>query len=541
MSALGEGAAAAAGVAALVTSVRWLRVAQREHYLPGSVSRFAWRWWTIVPLNSVLLLLALAGLGISFRYPVGAFATALVALVAPIGLGLRGRTSRLAWTRRLRTLAAAYLVLGAAAVAAGVAAGAPAPAAAAAALGAAIVLDAALAVLAPLESRLAGRHVERAAGKVARVKPRIVAITGSYGKTSTKGYVAHLLSGALEVVASPASYNNRAGLARTVNERLVPGTEVLVAEMGAYGPGEIAAMCRFLPPEIAVITAIGPVHLERFGSLDRTLAAKAEITGHARAIVLAVDDERLAGLADRLEREGRHVVRCSARDRAADVCVVFEEPGEPAGPGGGPASPADLGELACHLKGERAGGVEVTRAALPPALSNVACAVAVALELGLPASDIVPKLASLPVPANRLQSYRAEAGFEILDDTFNSNPAGAEMALGLLAALGAPGGRRVVVTPGMVELGGEQARENARFASRCATVATDVVVVARTNRRALLRGLADREPGAGHAGAAAGPAVVVVDNREDAVRWLRGRLGAGDAVLYENDLPDHFP
>ena len=117
-----------------------------------------------------------------------------------------------------------------------------------------------------------------------------IVLGGSYGKTSTKGYLAHLLAGRYSVVASPRSFNNRAGLARTVNELLVPGTDVLIAEMGAYGPGEIAELCRWLPPEVAVITAIGPVHLERFKSLDRTLAAKAEITVGAETVVLNVDD-----------------------------------------------------------------------------------------------------------------------------------------------------------------------------------------------------------------------------------------------------------
>ena len=82
---------------------------------------------------------------------------------------------------------------------------------------------------------------------------------------------------ALNVVASPASFNNRAGLARTINEHLAPGTDVLVAEMGTYGPGEIRDMCRFVPPDIAAITAIGPVHLERMRSEDRITEAKSEI------------------------------------------------------------------------------------------------------------------------------------------------------------------------------------------------------------------------------------------------------------------------
>ena len=131
----------------------------------------------------------------------------------------------------------------------------------------------------------------------------VVGVTGSYGKTTTKNYIAFLLAGDRAVLASPRSYNNRAGLSRTVNEHLAPGTEVLVAEMGAYGAGEIAALCEWLRPEIAVITSIGPAHLERFGSLEQTLEAKAEITATAQVVVLNVDDARLAGLAKRLDAD----------------------------------------------------------------------------------------------------------------------------------------------------------------------------------------------------------------------------------------------
>ena len=108
--------------------------------------------------------------------------------------------------------------------------------------------------------------------------PVTVAITGSFGKTTTKLYVRHLVAGQRSVLASPASFNNTGGLARTLNEHLTPGTEVFVAEMGTYGPGEIRKMCAWVQPSIGVIVNIGPVHLERMRSLDGVVKAKAEIT-----------------------------------------------------------------------------------------------------------------------------------------------------------------------------------------------------------------------------------------------------------------------
>jgi hypothetical protein len=92
--------------------------------------------------------------------------------------------------------------------------------------------------------------------------------------------------------------------------------------MGTYGPGEIAALCEWMTPDIAVITAIGPAHLERFKSLDRTLKAKAEITERAQVTVLNIDDERLTGLAKQLASAGKRVVTASGSDAEADVAVL---------------------------------------------------------------------------------------------------------------------------------------------------------------------------------------------------------------------------
>ncbi|HZQ26184.1 MAG TPA: UDP-N-acetylmuramoyl-tripeptide--D-alanyl-D-alanine ligase [Acidimicrobiales bacterium] len=490
--------------AAAVSGVRWLRVAQREHYLPGSTSRFAWRWWSLGP-NRVLALAWALGVVLSLTgRPLPALFGSLAAAVGPFGLALRGRTSKLAWTRRLRTLAAVWAALQLLLVALGLLAREPA---AAAALGVGLVpvlVDAALALTAPVERRLAEPWIDKAKARLAQVRPVVVAVTGSYGKTSTKGYIATLVDGTRQVVPTPRSFNNRAGLARAVNEHLLPGTEVFVAEMGTYGPGEIAEMCEWCPPEVAVITAIGPVHLERMGTEERITEAKAEILEGARVAVLNVDNPHLARLADRTAGK---VVRCSATPTPtaptpADVTVVD-------------------GQVVAH--GQHVGTVDP---ALPP--TNVACAVAVALELGVPAEAVAARLAHLQPADHRLTTTTASTGFTIIDDTYNANPAGAALALAALERLGTEGERRVVVTPGMVELGSRQAEENTRLASAASAIATHLVIVGHTNRKALLAGAHDVD-------------VVAVETRDQAVAWVRKHMKAGDTVLYENDLPDHFP
>lgn len=501
-----------------LAGVRWLRVAQREHYLPDSVSRFALRWWVRVPVNAVATVVAAAGLFLSDRWPVAGLATAAVVAAGPAGLGIRGRSAPLAWTRRLRTLAGAWLVMQAVVVAVGIALGVAPVLAAAGALVAPALVDLACGLTSPFEKRAATRHVESAAERLARVAPKVVAITGSYGKTSTKGYVAHLLKDSVAVVASPASFNNRAGLSRAVNEHLAPGTEVFVAEMGTYGPGEIAELCEWLVPDVAVITAVGPVHLERFGTEERIVEAKAEILAKAASVVLVADDPRLARLADGAEAGGKRVWRVSATDPKADVAVVELPDG-----------------VAVYVRGD-----EMARGlVLAAPRGNVAAALAVALELGIGADTAAHRLPSLPTAAHRLEVATAPSGVVVLDDTYNANPAGARAALAALAAWAQPGRRSVVVTPGMVELGKSQVEENALFAEASARLATDLILVGRTNRRALLEGVRRALTTAARNDRVA--FTITLPTRQRAVEWVRENLGTGDVVLYENDLPDHYP
>ncbi len=511
--------AAAATGGLVLGMLRWLRVAQREHYHGGAAIRFAVLWSRVRPVNAVLGLLGalalLAALGLSWAgRSTAALVLGLVAGVAsigfPLGLSVRGRTSPLVATERLRRLALICLLIDLVVGAlVGLASWSAPLGAVVAAVVVAPVVDLGCLCAAPLEARRAQAFVDRAGATLAAIAPRVVAITGSFGKTSTKNHVVQLIAGSMAVVATPASFNNQAGLARSVNEHLTPGTEVFVAEMGTYGPGEIAALCAWIPPEVAVLTAIGPVHLERFGSLEVTTSSKAEITNGARVVILNGDDPRLAALGASLAADGREVVVCSAIDQMAAVAVLDHPEGT----------------VVCE-HGEVVGGPFERQSGV--AATNVACAWAVGRALGLSPADLAPRLERLAPAQNRQQAVVAASGVTVIDDTFNSNPTGAQAALNSLVRLDAQ--RRVVVTPGMVELGPLQAAENEAFGRACGAVADDLLVVGWTNRRALLRGAASTDV-----------AVHVMADRPAAVAWVRANLCARDAVLYENDLPDNYP
>lgn len=493
--------------AALGGGARWLRVAQREHYIIGSVTRFSVRWWICRRLNIALLVALLAAMaaGLSGFWE-GTVIGAVISLAAPIGLRFRGRSGKLAWTRRLRTVAAVTVVLVVVVTAIGALGGALVQASAAVVVFIPLITDAALAVTAPVEKRLSKRFVRAARGKLAQVAPRVIAITGSYGKTSTKLYVGHLLRQKYVTVTSPASFNNTAGLSRAINERLVPGTEVFVAEMGTYGRGEIRSMCSWIQPQISVITAIGPVHLERMRTLDNIALAKSEILGTAQVAVLNTDDPRLAAIGEKFRENGGRLIRCSTNDESADIYLASDG-------------------SSVSVNGQVLGSM-TTLGAFP---ANLACAIGVAVAMDVPEPDIAERLATLPRPPHRQTIQQSETGLLVIDDTYNSNPEGCASAIRTLVSVGGSH-RKVIVTPGMVELGSTQFAANAEFARQAAAAATDFLIIGRTNRRSLLRGA--------QAGAAA---VQVLEHREDAVSWTRAHLQAGDAVLYENDLPDHYP
>lgn len=431
--------------------------------------------------------------------------TVLYGVLCPQGLGLKGRTSTLQWTRRLTTIA---IVATVGALVIGVAGSfTPRPWLAWVAMvwAVPVLLDLTSRILAPYERRRSQVFVNQAVERLARVHPRIVAITGSFGKTSTKNHLAELLAGDGGVVASPRSFNNRAGLSRAINENLADGTSVFIAEMGTYGPGEIRELCSWCPPEIAVVTALGPVHLERMKSMDVIDRAKFEITEAARTVVLNVDDDRLARWVARLEAGGTRVRTAGSRSATASVRVVAGTPWEVIVDG------ASLGTI------EPVPGVQPT---------NLACAIACALELGVGVDQVVGRAARVSSVANRSNVVVAPSGVVVIDDTFNANPASAQAALKLLLSLSLSG-RRVVVTPGLIELGAEQYPANMNFAQKVAALGAELVVVGRTNVLPLEAGY-DKP-------------VRRFDTRDLAVAWVRSALIPGDGVLYLNDLPDHYP
>jgi UDP-N-acetylmuramoyl-tripeptide--D-alanyl-D-alanine ligase len=500
---------------------RWLRVLQREHYEPSSMRQFLGRWSTPqvasakssehsgekrpVTLSHVLIFALVAAVAVR----VNAFivlVTALYGLFCPQGLSMRGRTSKLHWTRRLVVTAVLATFISLAIGAGGLFTVRPWLGFAAMVWAVPVTLDVTSRLLVPYERRHSQRFVDLAVARLGAVRPRIVAITGSYGKTSTKNHLTDLLRADGGVVATPRSFNNRSGLSRAINENLVDGTRIFVAEMGTYGLGEIRDLCSWCPPELAIVTALGPVHLERMKTMETIEQAKFEITEPATTVVLNIDDERLGRWVERLEKSGKRVRTAGSVHTFASVRVIVEDS----------LWTINVDEETITTM-PQVNGIQAT---------NLACAVAAALELGLTNEQVAQRVMDVTTVANRSNVVTAPSGVVVIDDTFNANPASAMAALNLLGSLDLSG-QRVVVTPGLIELGDEQYGANLEMARRAATLNTTLVAVGRTNVKPLQVGYG------GH--------VQRFNTREEAVDWVRATLVPGDGVLYLNDLPDHYP
>lgn len=371
----------------------------------------------------------------------------------------------------------------------------------------------------PLEASIKRRYRNEAIARLRQVNPKIVAITGSYGKTTTKEIVAAILASRYRVLKTPASFNTMMGVTRVIREQLRDDCEVFVVEMGMYGPGEIRELCRFVGgPEISAIVGINEQHLERTGSLENTIRAKYEIVQGTKpdgVSVFNVDNPHCALLADKTSNV--RVVRVGAEphDRQPDLWAdnVTLTP--------------KLMRFDVHA-GEQTVTVR-TRVLGRHLLPNLLIALAIGRELGIDLKTAAGKLLTLAPVGHRLAVSEVD-GTLIIDDAYSSNVDGARAALALLAEL--PAQRRFVVTPGIVELGRMEAVRNREFGAQAAKVADTLLVVGITP------GSYVRE-GAVAAGMRPEQAIAV-ENLAAAQAHLRAHARPGDAVLFENDLPDNY-
>lgn len=368
----------------------------------------------------------------------------------------------------------------------------------------------------PFENARNQKFVDDAA-RIIREMPRLITIgiTGSYGKTSSKVLVGRVLGEARHTLITPDSYNTPMGITITVRNMLKPIHQVFVAEMGARQRGDIKELCDIVQPKIGILTAIGPQHLETFGTIEGVADTKFELIDALPAdglAVLNIDDPIIA---ERAKGVTVPTVTYALDDETADFCARDIE-----------MTPQGMRFVLVTPQGEQQ---MQTRLLGRHNVYNILAAAAVAWHLGLALPDVARAVAQVPPVEHRLAMKNA-GGFTIIDDAFNANPAGAHAAVEVLAAM--PGGRKMIITPGMVELGSEQERLNREFAQFAASRLDFVVIVGKKQCGPLLAGV--------QAAGVSEDKYMVAANLNDAAAFMRGWVRPGDYVLFENDLPDSY-
>ena len=365
----------------------------------------------------------------------------------------------------------------------------------------------------PLEKAIANGYVKDAKNRL-RTHPdlTVIGVTGSYGKTSTKTYLQALLSVKYNVLMTPESYNTTMGVVRTVRERLLPSHQIFIAEMGAKNRGDIEEICRLVEPTYGVITSIGEQHLETFKTVENIVATKFE-------------------LAEALPSEGRLFAnrdcdRITAQlNEHAPLCPVTTY-----GLNGGDVTVTQLSVSNNGTTFTVKAGEEIqaftTHLLGAHMIQNLVGCIAVAVSLGITLKELVYPIRRLKPVEHRLQLL--PNGF--IDDAYNANPAGFRAALDVLNAFDA---QRVLVTPGMVELGTAQERLNRELGAYAAERCDYAILVGLKQAPPLKEGLLSagfKEEN-----------IAVVPTLQEGLAVLN-TLPRADRriVLLENDLPDNF-
>lgn len=341
-------------------------------------------------------------------------------------------------------------------------------------------------------------------------KGKVVGITGSAGKTTTKSLLAQLCNGVWgeRVLVAPANENNEIGVAKLLLRATNEEHDVAIVEMGARHPGDVAVLVDAARPQIGILTNVGDAHLEIMGSRERLAETKwALFSRGARAVLNAFDGVSRDRAGSLLEppRWFAAVRDRPALSEIADARLV-----------------AVVGERALLLRANGAAAEYEISMQLPGLhnQSDLAAAVAGALELGIAVESLLPGIPSLALPEGRYDRIRIAGGPALIFDAYNANASGMMAALDAFAAETAS--RRIAVLASMAELGDESQRLHERVGEHAAG-AVDVLLVSGDFADALARG-------AQRAGLDASRIVSVEDNSH-AAAWLRANASGTDVVL----------
>ncbi len=368
----------------------------------------------------------------------------------------------------------------------------------------------------PIEKAGHDRFIRSAQKKLSDNKDLIIiGVTGSYGKTSVKYYLKTLLSQKFDVLITPESYNTPLGVVKTINEQLKSTHQIFVCEMGARHVGDIKEICDIVHPHHGVITSIGPQHLETFFSMDNIKSTKFELADalpEGGMLILNGDNEYIRDKALEYknttfyhaagDRDGYFATDIKLSEHGTDF-VVHTPEGE-----------------SMHYQMRLVGEHNVI---------NVVGAIAVAHKLGIALSELNIPIRRLEPVEHRMQ-LRPHGDMTIIDDAYNSNPVGSKAAVETLKLFE---GIRILITPGMVELGDMEEEYNYKFGTYAADCCDYIILVGRDHIKPILNGAKDSgfDP----------KRIWTFDTLSEAMSQANAIRGEGHKyILLENDLTDNY-
>lgn len=372
-------------------------------------------------------------------------------------------------------------------------------------------------LLRPLEKCISRSYEKKAKQKLSSHKDLIsIGVTGSYGKTTVKNIIASILATKYRVCASPFSYNTTLGISRTVLENLNENDQVLISEMGARNPGDISQICEMVKPTIGVITGIGNQHLATFGSTENIAKTKGELVSFVEEVggtmIFNTDSQKskemfenakcnkfqtnIAGSGDIVAEN----ICCTENGTTFDILIGGKK----------------VENVSTVLLGEHN-------------VSNILIGIQVGLILGISIKEIVGAIKKMPPVSHRLAIVPSNNALVVIDDAYNGSVEGSKSALKVLSNFK---GQKVVITPGLVELGREQFNCNFEFGRDMSKVCDYVIITGVVNYEAISSGLE-------FAGFEKNK-IIRAGTLNQAVQMLPSITNPGDVVLFENDLPDNY-
>ena len=371
-------------------------------------------------------------------------------------------------------------------------------------------------VATPIEKCINDGFCRKASKKLKEIPDlKIIGITGSFGKTSTKYVINTILSQKYNCLMTPASYNTTMGVVRTINEELKPIHNSFICEMGAKYIGDVKEICDIVHPNFAVITAVGPQHLDTFKTVENVAKTKFEL-------VDSLDDEK--GLAFvNWEDENIKKVKITKNfvkyglnedsDYYAKNIEITER--------GSSFDVVMPKNRKINIKTKLLGKLNVL---------NIVCGVAVADKLGLSEEQIKMGVKFIKPVEHRLELRPNPNGSIIIDDSYNSNERGANMALEVLGSF--KGKKRILITPGIVELGDKAYEINKNLGKEATKHSDFIILVGEKQAGPMFDGLKEEKYPESQ--------TMIAKNLDEAIKKMYELMDENTVVLLENDLPDSF-